>query len=61
MDPPLNEVGGRMAPLSPNHTGSYDSLIARLVAIWPVTTDRKCLLRSPFTIARRGLFLYVWL
>ena len=35
--------------ISPSRTGSYDSLIARLVAFWPVTTDRQCLLRSPFT------------
>ena len=45
--------------LSPNHTGSYDFLIVRLVAIWSATTDRQCLLRSPFTIARSGVFFTI--
>ena len=46
-------------PLSPIHTGSYDFVIVRLVAIWSATTDRQCLLRSPFTIARSGVFFTI--
>ena len=45
--------------LSPSHTGSYDFVIVRLVAIWSATTDRQCLLRSPFTIARSGVFFTI--
>ena len=48
------------AQLSPSHTGSYDFLIVRLVAIWSATTDRQCLLRSPFfTIVRSGVFFTI--
>ena len=50
---------GSYDSLSPSHTGSYDSLIVRLVVIWPVATDRQCLLRSSFTIARLGLFFTI--
>ena len=51
--------GDRVLSLSPSHTRSYDSLIVRLVAIWSATTDRQCLLRSPYTIARCGLFFTI--
>ena len=34
-------------------------LIIRLVAIWSTTTDRQCLLRSPFTIARSGVLFTI--
>ena len=47
------------ASLSPSHSGWYDSLIARLVAIWSATTNRQCFMRSPFILARRGLFVAI--
>ena len=52
-------AGDHTGHLSPSHTGSYDFLIVRLVAIWSATTDRQCLLRSPFTIARTGVFFTI--
>ena len=51
---PAKHIGS--STLSPSHTGSYDFLIVRLVAIWSAMTDRQCLPRSPFTIARSGVF-----
>ena len=60
ISPCNNEQTGTLwSMLRSGHTGSCDSLIARVVAIWLVTTDRQCLLRSPFTIARRGLFFTI--
>ena len=53
------EKNGNQKCLSPSHTGSYDFVIVRLVAIWSATTDRQCLLRSPFTIARSGVFFTI--
>ena len=38
-------------------TGAF--WIVRLVAIWSATTDRQCLLRSPFTIAASGVFFAI--
>ena len=61
IDHNLRIDGIKVNRVSPSHTRSYDSLIVRLVAIWSATctTDRQCLLRSPFTIARCGLFFTI--
>ena len=48
-----------LVSLSPSHTGSYDFVIVRLVAMGSATTDRQCLLRSPFTNARSGVFFTI--
>jgi hypothetical protein len=40
-----------MIYLSPSHTGSYDFLIVRLMAIWPWCDQSQRLLRSQFAIA----------
>ena len=45
--------------LKPQSHRIDDSLIARLVAIWSATTDRQCLLRSPFTVASCGLLFTI--
>ena len=56
---PCSPTWHEQVSLSPSHTGSYDFVIVRLVAIWSATTDRQCLLRFPFTIARSGVFFTI--